>query len=108
MEIKHYRVKSDNQEAIEVTRTNMSAIAKWSGGAVMEGMGMEGGAKGDYLYIPTLTGPISAEIGEIVAKDSSGKFNVYNKDKFLARYEEVGLRSLNTDVLGQVNRQGKF
>lgn len=92
LNIKHYRVKPDNQEAVEVTKDNMSDIAKWCGGSVMEGMGVEPGDKGDYLYIPTISGPISARPGEIVAKDSNGRFNVFDKDRFNRKYEEVGLR----------------
>lgn len=92
---KLYRVKPDDQMAVEVTKTNMSDIAKWCGGQVMEGMGMEPGDKGDYLYIPTMTGPISARPGEIVAKDSNGRFNVFDKDRFVAKYEEYGVRGVN-------------
>lgn len=90
--IQHYRLKPDNQEAVEVTNENMSDIAKWCGGALMEGMGIEEGEKGDYLYIPTMSGPISARPGEIVAKDSNGRFNVFDKDRFEAKYEKYGLR----------------
>ena len=90
LNIKRYQVKPDNQEAVEVTKDNMSDIAKWCGGAVMEGMGVEPGDKGDYLYTPTISGPISARPGEIVAKDSNGRFNVFDKDRFNRKYEESG------------------
>ena len=88
--IKRYQVKPDNQEAVEVTKQNMLDIAKWCGGVTMEGQGMEEGDKGEYLYIPTMAGPISARPGEIVAKDSNGRFNVFDKDRFNLKYEEVG------------------
>ena len=95
---KLYRVKPDDQMAVEVTKENMSEIAKWSGGQVMEGMGIEPEDKGDYLYIPTMSGPISARPGEIVARDSNGRFNVFDKDRFMAKYAEVGLRMTHRDI----------
>lgn len=99
MQVKSYRVKPDDQQAVEVTKENMSAIAKWCGGSVMEGMGVEPGNKGDYLYIPTIAGPISAQIGEIVAKDSNGRFNVFDKERFDRRYEEYGTRGFDAPYL---------
>lgn len=89
LNVKHYQVKPDNQEAVEVTKQNMSDIAKWCGGSIMEGMSIEPGDKGDYLYIPTIAGPITALPGELVAKDSRGRFNVFDKDHFNRKYEEA-------------------
>lgn len=87
MDIQKFRVKPDNQEAVEVTKTNLTEIARWCGGAVMEGAGIEESDSGEYLYIPTMTGPVSARPGEIVAKDSNGRFNVFDKERFMAKYE---------------------
>lgn len=99
LSIKRYRVKPDSQEAVEVTKANMSEIAKWCGGQVMEGMGIEPEVKGDYLYIPTMSGPISARPGEIVAKDSNGRFSVFDKDRFHRKYEEYGSRGFDAPYL---------
>lgn len=90
LNIKRYQVKPDNQEAVEATKDNLVDIAIWCGGSVMEGMGMEEEDTGNYLYIPTISGPISARPGEIVAKDSNGRFNVFDKDRFNRKYEESG------------------
>lgn len=87
LNVQKYRVKPDDQEAVEVTKTNLTEIARWCGGAVMEGLGIEESDSGDYLYIPTMTGPVSARPGEIVAKDSNGRFNVFDKERFLSKYE---------------------
>lgn len=99
LNIKRYQVKPDNQEAVAVTKDNLSDIAKWCGGSVMEGMGVEPGNKGDYLYIPTIAGPMSARPGEIVAKDSNGRFNVFDKDRFNRKYEEYGSRGFDAPYL---------
>lgn len=83
-----YRVKPDRQKAVKVTETNKQDIAQWCGGEVMEKGSIEEREAKGVLYIPSLQGPLSADVGDYVAQDESGRFNVFSADRFEARYEK--------------------
>lgn len=85
---KHYRVKPDQLKAVQVTENNKLEIAKWCGGEVMEKQDSSEGT----LYIPSLQGPLTAAVGDYVAQNDKGRFEVYHQKQFEAKYEQYGTR----------------
>ena len=96
----HYRKKPVVIEAMILTRENVSEVAAWCGGRVIE-KGKASDPRDVYaaLDIPTLEGAMRAETtdvtgrfphGDVVIRGVQGEFYPCKPDIFEATYEPVG------------------
>lgn len=79
-----YRKRDDVISAIEVTSTNIRAVAMWCGGRVVEESTNE--KKELSIVVPTLDGNKRARYGDWIAKGHNGVIEQFNGDYFNAEY----------------------
>lgn len=70
-----------NIQAERVTSANIQEIAAWCNGAVQ--------ARPTGLYVPTLEGPLFAQLGDWIIRGIRGEFYPCKPDIFEATYDEV-------------------
>lgn len=83
-EIKRYKKKPVEIQAIQFTVDNRDLVAHWCGGRVIEDI--------DVLYmitIPTLEGTMYGILGDYIIKGVRGEFYPCKRDIFEETYEEV-------------------
>lgn len=92
LRIEIYQTIIERKEVVKVRPENLQAIANWTGGTVKDIQSPEETAS-VTLMIPTLSGALTANIGDLVVKDyDTGRFEIYDESRFLKHYKPVGIR----------------
>lgn len=79
MEVKRYRSKPAEIEAVQVTEENIIQIAEWCNGTAVQPY---------WVKVPTLHGFTSAKPGDWVAKGSQDFYPI-DAQAFADRWEEI-------------------
>jgi len=90
-----YMKKPENLEVIELNRDNVEAVARWCGGNIETIRNILSPSNEAYsgIAVPSVYGPISAEFGSFIARNSeTGKFSVMTKEHLENEYVRRGLR----------------
>lgn len=81
---KRYRKKPVEVEAVQVTETNIGAVAVWC-----KGFQVVVPRTAVVLIIPTLEGNMRAEIGDYIIRGVEGEYYACKQRIFEKTYEEV-------------------
>jgi hypothetical protein len=89
-----YVINPVRLEVVELSQANAEAVAIWCGGELDRVKNsFSDSPSASQLYIPSVHGPLSAEIGNIIALDkTTGRFSVMTRDHLEREYQRVGLR----------------
>lgn len=83
-----YRKKPVEIEAVEYTRSNGGAAAKWCGGREhSEVKASDPTDVAEWIDIPTLEGTMRASIGDFIIRGVNGEFYPCKPDIFAKTYE---------------------
>lgn len=76
-------------EARQVTADDVIEVAAWCGGQVVEEFNPLTDESHPGVNVPTLNGPMRASDGDYVVKEVGGRFGIYKKHQFEAKFEEL-------------------
>src|SRR6478609_8223169 len=94
-----YRKKPVEIEAVQFSRANGTAVAKWCGGRHnAEAKASDPTDVYESISIPTLEGVMTASIGDFIIRGVQGEFYPCKPDIFAATYEAVNAA---LDAMGQ-------
>lgn len=89
MKPRKYTSKIVDIEAVELTKDNAAAVAKWCGGMVVtEKDALDEEKTFVGINIPTLEGVMRGSEGDYIIKGLKGEFYPCKPDVFTAKYEE--------------------
>lgn len=81
MEVRRYRKRPVEVDAVQVTPSNRGFVAKWSGASISEDR--------SDMTISTLEGDMKLEVGDYVVKGVAGEFYPVKAAIFRDTYERV-------------------
>jgi hypothetical protein len=97
--IKNFKTKVKVESAIKLTHDNLDDAADWCGGMVVsDSKASDPTDVYRYVKVPSIYGPLTAEIGSYIVKDDHGRFRIevaedYEEtmEPFVTRDQGIGL-----------------